>query len=55
MGANTRAKVVSVGLKGNTDISCKVLENDISGLTLEINGHEMTSRLVVDLMLIIYW
>ena len=46
MGANTRAKVVSVGLKGNTDISCKVLENDISGLTLEINGHEMTSRLV---------
>jgi UDP-N-acetylmuramoyl-L-alanyl-D-glutamate--2,6-diaminopimelate ligase len=46
MGANTRAKVISFGLKGNTNISSKVLENDISGLTLEINGHEMTSRLV---------
>ena len=46
MGANSRAKVISFGLKSNTDISCKVLENDISGLTLEINGHEITSRLV---------
>ena len=46
MGANTLAKVISFGLNGKTNISSKVLENDISGLTLEINGHEMTSRLV---------
>ncbi len=46
MGNNTSAEIVSFGLKGNTDISCKILENDISGLTIELNGQEMTSRLV---------
>ena len=46
MGEDSNAQILSYGLKDSTDFKCKVLENDISGLTVEIDGHEVTSRLV---------
>ena len=46
MGEGSNAQILSYGLKDSTDFKCKVLENDISGLTVDIDGHEVTSRLV---------
>ena len=42
----TNAKVLSYGIKGDRFFKGKLLENDISGLTLEIDGVEMISRLI---------
>ena len=43
---DTKANVHSYGVKGDRDFRAKMLENDISGLTVEIDGYEMTSRLI---------
>ena len=46
MVEDTRAKVCSYGIKGDRTFRAKMLENDISGLTVEIDNHQMTSRLI---------
>ena len=43
---DTNAKIHSYGIKGDRDFRAKMLENDISGLTVEIDGLEMVSRLI---------
>lgn len=43
---NTKAEKRSFALKSPSDFKGKVLENEISGLTLTINGVELCSRLV---------
>lgn len=43
---NTKAEKRSFALKSPADFKGKVLENEISGLTLTINGIELCSRLV---------
>jgi UDP-N-acetylmuramoyl-L-alanyl-D-glutamate--2,6-diaminopimelate ligase len=43
---DTKAKTHSYGIKGDRDFRGKMLENDISGLTIEIDGFEMISRLI---------
>jgi UDP-N-acetylmuramoyl-L-alanyl-D-glutamate--2,6-diaminopimelate ligase len=43
---NTKAEKRSFALKSPADFKGKVLENEISGLTLTINGVELCSRLV---------
>lgn len=48
MVQNTRAKVVSYAMKSPADYKVKVLENQFSGLVLNINGKEVWSRLVGD-------
>ncbi|MDA8556859.1 Mur ligase family protein [bacterium] len=40
------AKPLSYGLKGDFDFKAKIVENNISGLSIEIDGFEMTSRLI---------
>ena len=40
------AKPFSYGLKGDFDFNGKIVENNISGLSIEIDGFEMTSRLI---------
>ena len=40
------AKPLSYGLKGDFDFKGKIIENNISGLSIEIDGFEMTSRLI---------
>jgi UDP-N-acetylmuramoyl-L-alanyl-D-glutamate--2,6-diaminopimelate ligase len=40
------AKPFSYGLKGDFDFKGKIVENNISGLSIEIDGFEMTSRLI---------
>ena len=40
------AKPLSYGLKGDFDFKGKIVENNISGLSIEIDGFEMTSRLI---------
>jgi UDP-N-acetylmuramoyl-L-alanyl-D-glutamate--2,6-diaminopimelate ligase len=45
---NTRAKVATFAMKSPADFKVKVLENQFSGLVLNINGREMWSRLVGD-------
>ena len=46
MAEGTNAKVHSYGLSGSRSYRGKMLENDITGLTVEIAGHEVTSRLI---------
>ena len=46
MAEDTNAKVYSYGLSGDRSYRAKMLENDISGLTVDIAGHEVTSRLI---------
>lgn len=48
MVQNTRAKVVTYALKTPADYKVKVLENQFSGLVLNINGREIWSRLIGD-------
>lgn len=45
---NTRAKIVTYAMKSPADYKVKVLENQFSGLVLNINGKEVWSRLVGD-------
>lgn len=46
MVQNTKASVKSYGLKRMADYKCKIIENDFTGLQLNINGNELWSRLV---------
>lgn len=48
MVQNTRAKIVTYAMKTPADYKVKVLENQFSGLVLNINGKEVWSRLVGD-------
>lgn len=48
MVQNTRAKIVTYAMKSLADYKVKVLENQFSGLILNINGKEVWSRLVGD-------
>ena len=46
MGRDLSAKVLFYALKESANYLGKVIENNISGLTIEIDGFEMTSRLI---------
>jgi UDP-N-acetylmuramoyl-L-alanyl-D-glutamate--2,6-diaminopimelate ligase len=46
MGREIRAKPIYYGLSEGADFLGKVIENNISGLSVEIDGMEMTSRLI---------
>lgn len=48
MVQNTRAKIATYAMKTPADYKVKVLENQFSGLVLNINGKEVWSRLVGD-------
>ncbi len=48
MVQNTRAEIVTYAMKTPADYKVKVLENQFSGLVLNINGKEVWSRLVGD-------
>ena len=43
---HTKARQHSFGLKTDADFRCKVLENELSGLLLNINGQELWVRLI---------
>jgi UDP-N-acetylmuramoyl-L-alanyl-D-glutamate--2,6-diaminopimelate ligase len=43
---NTKAKRWSYSLKGMSDFKCKVLENNFSGLLLNIDGQEVLCKLI---------
>ncbi len=43
---NTRAKVQTFGIRSMTDFKAKVLENQFSGLQLQIDGKEVWTRLI---------
>jgi len=46
MVQNTKAKVISYGLKTMADRKAKVLENNLTGLILNIDGQEVITRLI---------
>jgi len=46
MGREIKAKSIYYGLREKVDFLGKVIENNISGLSVEIDGMEMTSRLI---------
>lgn len=46
MVQETRASVQSYGLKGMADHKCRVLENNLSGLMLNIDGHDVLCKLI---------
>lgn len=46
MVQNTKAKVVSYGLKSMADRKAKILENNLTGLVLNIDGQEVITRLI---------
>jgi UDP-N-acetylmuramoyl-L-alanyl-D-glutamate--2,6-diaminopimelate ligase len=46
MVQNSKASVKTVALRSQADFRCKILENHFEGLLLNINGHEVWSRLV---------
>ena len=46
MVQNTKAKVITYGLKSLADIKCKVIENHFGGLLLNINNREVWTKLV---------
>jgi UDP-N-acetylmuramoyl-L-alanyl-D-glutamate--2,6-diaminopimelate ligase len=46
MVQNTRARVVTFGLRSMADRKAKVLENNITGLILNMDGQEVISRLI---------
>lgn len=43
---NTKAKKVSYGLRSMADYKCRVIENDFTGLLLNLDGQEVLCRLV---------
>ena len=43
---NTRAKKYTYAMKSMADFRCKLIENDFSGLMLNIDSHEVACRLV---------
>ena len=46
MVQNTKAKVISYGLKSMADRKAKILENNLTGLILNIDGQEVITRLI---------
>ncbi len=46
MVQNTRAKVYTYSLERMADFRCRVVEDSFMGLLIELNGHEVYSRLV---------
>ena len=46
MVRDINAKPFSYGLKGDFDFKGKIVENNITGLSVEIDGFQMTSRLI---------
>lgn len=45
---NTRAKRLTFSLKSNSDFKCKVIENSVYGLQLDIDGVEIHSKIIGD-------
>lgn len=43
---NTKAAKYTYGLKNIADFNCKILENELGGLLLSIDGNELSTRLV---------
>ncbi len=46
MVQNTKAKIVTYGLKSMADRKAKILENNLTGLILNIDGQEVITRLI---------
>ena len=46
MVQNTAAKAYSFGLKGMADFKAKIIENQFSGLLVNINGNELYTKLI---------
>ncbi len=46
MVQNTKAKVKTFSLKSMSDFRCKVIENNFSGLLLNIDGNEVSCKLI---------
>ena len=46
MSRDIRAKSLFYGIRESADFRGKIIENNISGLSIEIDGFEMTSRLI---------
>ena len=46
MVQNTKAKVITYGLKSMADRKAKILENNLTGLILNIDGQEVITRLI---------
>ena len=46
MVQNTKAKVITYGLKSLADRKAKILENNLTGLILNIDGQEVITRLI---------
>ena len=46
MVQNTKAKVVTYGLRSMSDRKAKILENNLTGLILNIDGQEVITRLI---------
>lgn len=46
MVQNTKAKVKTFSLKSMTDFKCRVIENNFSGLVLNIDGSEVACKLI---------
>ena len=46
MVQNTKAKIITYGLKSMADRKAKILENNLTGLILNIDGQEVITRLI---------
>ena len=46
MVQNTKAKVLTYGLKTMADYKCKIIENDFTGLLLNVENKEVWTRLI---------
>jgi UDP-N-acetylmuramoyl-L-alanyl-D-glutamate--2,6-diaminopimelate ligase len=46
MAQNTKAKIITYGLKSMADRKAKILENNLTGLILNIDGQELITRLI---------
>jgi len=46
MVQNSKSKIVTYGLRTMADFKVKIIENQLSGLVLQLDGHEFYSRLI---------
>lgn len=46
MVQNTSASIKTFGMKSMSDFKCRIIENNFSGLLLNIDGHEVSCRLI---------
>jgi UDP-N-acetylmuramoyl-L-alanyl-D-glutamate--2,6-diaminopimelate ligase len=46
MAQNSKAKIITYGLKSMADRKAKILENNLTGLILNIDGQELITRLI---------